>query len=77
MTMEISVGDDKDLKQVWGLLMKGSMFLLCIAAFLGGCSYFNAQFKMKDDHPIEELIEDLVEFHLGLPEDSLDFSPNE
>jgi len=66
---------DEDLKEVWRLLMKGALILLCIGCFLGGCAYFNKQMGLKDDHPVEQLIEDLVEFHLELPKDSLDFSP--
>lgn len=69
------VDSDKDLRQVWGLLMKGAMVLLLIAAFLGGCTYFNSKMKLEDDHLLEQIAEDMVEHHLGLPDDSVDFTP--
>lgn len=71
-----SVGDE-DLKQVWGLLMKGVLCLMCVAAFLGGCAYFNEKAGLKDDNVAEDFLEDMVEFHLGLPKESLDFTPDE
>ena len=66
---------DNDLNDVWRLLMKGAMVLLMIAAFFGGCTYINSKLNLKDDNEIEDFIEDIVEFHLGLPEDTVDFTP--
>lgn len=73
MTMEGFVVDDS-LYKVRVLIMKGIAVLLVIGSLFGGCSYLNYRLGLKDDHPIEEFIEDTVEFHLGLEKDSLDFS---
>lgn len=68
---------DGDLKQVCKLLMKGGIFIFVIGAFVGGCMYFNYELGIEDDHPIEQLIEDIVEFHLELPKDSIDLTPED
>lgn len=71
------MADNKDLQQVWGLLMKGAVILALISACLGGCGYLNFKAGLDNDHILEELIEDQVEFHLGLPEDSVDLTPGD
>ena len=78
MTMEgISVGDDKDLQQVWGLLMKGALVLMIIAGALGACSYLNQEVGLPDDNHVESFFESIVEFQLGLPQGSVDFTPEQ
>ena len=78
MIMGISVANgDDDLKQVWRLLLKGALILLCIGCFLGGCVYFNRYMELPDDHPAEQFAEYLIEDYLDLPPNSLDFTPNE
>jgi len=67
---------NKDLMEVWRLLLKGALILAAVAAFLGGCTYFNSQFKLPQDHIAEEFLEDVIEVQLGLPEGSIDFTPN-
>jgi hypothetical protein len=67
---------DEDLKQVWRLLMKGCLALFIIGACLGGCAYLNREVGLDDDNSIENFFEDVVEFQLGLPADSIDFTPN-
>ena len=76
MTEGVIVGDDKDLQQVWSLLMKGCAVLMILGAAMGGCMYMNDQLGLEDDHIAEQLLEDAVEDYLGLPDDSIDFSPN-
>lgn len=57
--------------------MKGAVILALISACLGGCGYLNFKAGLDNDHILEELIEDQVEFHLGLPEDSVDLTPGD
>ena len=76
MTTEIfMVNGDQDLQIVWGLLMKGAIFLMLIGVALGGCHYLNERAGLDQDHPLEEFLEDVAEFHLGLERDTLDFTP--
>lgn len=49
------------------------MILLC--SFVGGCSYVNKVFKLKDDNFSEEIVEDLIEGYFDLPPDSIDLTP--
>ncbi len=67
---------DEDLKQVWRLLMKGCLALFVIGACLGGCAIINEKFNLQNDNEAEQLLESIVEFQLGLPADSIDFTPN-
>lgn len=69
--------DNKDLQQVWGLLMKGSMALLVIASALGGCAYLNEKAGLENDNHIEDALEMILEANLGLPENSIDFTPGD
>lgn len=57
--------------------MRFFVFLVVFGSFVGGCTYLNKKLGLPDDNALEELVEDIVETHLGLPEDSLDLTPNQ
>lgn len=53
-------------------IMKVILILFAIGAMAGGCSYINQKFSLKDDNPLEEFLEDLIEDQTEL---DLDLSP--
>lgn len=60
------------IQEHMGFLVKLSICLIFSLAIIGGCSYLNRQVGLKDDHPLEEIIEDQLHEQLGL---DLDLSP--
>ena len=52
-----------------GFMTKLIMIVAIFAAMFGGCSYFNKQFGLQDDNPIEEAIEDVIEHRTGIDVD--------
>ena len=71
-----SVDDNKDLKEVWWLLTKGTSIFLLIGAFLGGCAYINRSLNLPNDNVIEQSIEAVIDSKLDLPPGSIDLTPN-
>ena len=76
MIEENSVNDNA-LKEVWRLLMKGMAVLMLCGIFVGGCAYFNARMGLENDHAIEQIGEKLLESYLDLPDNSIDFTPED
>ncbi len=55
------------------LIMKIILVLIVSVSIIGGCSYVNKKLGLKDDNPIEEAIEEMVENRIGL---DIDFTPD-
>jgi hypothetical protein len=45
-----------------------------VACVCGGCSWLNKQFNLKDDHPLENLLEKVIESETGI---EVDLTPEE
>lgn len=45
-----------------------------LVGFCGGCSWLNKQFNLKDDHPLENLLEKVIESETGI---KIDLTPEE
>jgi regulatory protein YycI of two-component signal transduction system YycFG len=54
-------------------MFKCTLAVLLILSIFGGCSYINKRLGLKDDHIVEEAVEDLIEDHVGV---EIDLTPN-
>jgi hypothetical protein len=55
------------------IMSKRTLFLLCICvSVLGACSWANRKLSIEDDHPIEQIIEAVIQDQLDL---EIDLTP--
>ena len=59
--------------QIKGYVMKAIVALILVGAIFGGCSMINAKLGIKDDHPLEEMVEHAIQQYTGI---TLDLSPD-
>lgn len=58
----------------WRKLMTRLIIVLVLcSAVMGGCNYFNQKFGLDADNPLEEAIEDVIEFRTGI---DIDLTPD-
>lgn len=72
---------DKDFLRKYGYLyvygeeiVKLVLILIAICGLIGGCSYLNKHLDLKNDNPIEQSLEKIIEQKLDI---SIDLSPND
>lgn len=46
--------------------MNFSLACVFIAVAFGACNMFNEYFNLENDHPAEEILEDVIEHHTGV-----------
>jgi len=54
------------------LIMKFAITIVIIGSVVGGCSYINKKFNLKDDHIGEEFLEEIISDKIGL---KIDLTP--
>ena len=59
------------------IMIKISIYLVLIAAFIGSCSYINDRFGLGDDHFAEEALEDFIKHETGIEIDLTPESPED
>lgn len=73
-----SIGEDilAIIKEAeWRKIMIRIIIVLAIcSAVMGGCSYFNRQFGLDDDNPLEQAVEDVIEHQTGI---EIDLTPEQ
>lgn len=63
----------KENPYAWAAVIIAITLIICCS--VGGCSAINQKLGLPQDHIVEELSERAIEEYLGLPEDSIDFTP--
>lgn len=55
------------------IIMKAFFTFFCVSLVVVGCSNLNKVAGLKDDHQLEEILEDVIEYEYGI---EIDLSPD-
>jgi len=58
-----------------GSVLRMCLIFIVLSCCVIGCARFNSYCGIENDGFFEELGEDIIEHELGLPENSIDFTP--
>jgi len=58
-----------------GNILKMCLIFIVLSCCIIGCARFNTYYNLPNDNIFEQLGEDIIEHELGLPENTIDFTP--